>query len=102
MIITHLLEEQFEGGGEVSGNTFTKVHEEEAFYIYEVSSPDVKKPHYELIRRIANAVCIDFANRVYSETEFRESYPKSKQFGVNAWTCGSLDRAMDKINLVRN
>lgn len=36
-------------------------------------------------------------NRIFSETEFKDKYPKSKDFGVWAWTFKSYTDAYSKF-----
>jgi hypothetical protein len=43
-------------------------------------------------------ICLDFANRVYSEDEVKVVYPKAKDFGVWAWSFNSLESAIKKAN----
>ena len=95
MEITHTVPQFFEGKGEVKGYTFTKMKETENFYIYEVKSESTL--HYEIFRRKSTPICIDFDNRIYSETEAKEKYPTSKNFGDWAWTSATYERAVEKM-----
>jgi hypothetical protein len=88
--------EFFEGTGEVKGFTYQRVFEEENYYIYEVN-PGEGRIHYEVIRRKAQPALIDFATRTYSETEYKESYPRSKRFGIEGWSLPTLEAAREKI-----
>lgn len=78
------LKKEFVGIGEVRGFKFKQLHENGSAYVYEVTNPDGKKPHYEVFKRIENKIfdCI--------------SYPKSKSFGVWAWCIKDYDKAMLK------
>lgn len=89
--------EFFEGIGEVKGFTYARVFEDENYYIYEVNSENLT-PHYEVIRRKAQPALIDFDTRTYSETEYKETYPRSTRFGIDAWSLPTLERAREKIN----
>ena len=94
------LPDYFEGIGEVKGSKFYRVDSSRSFYIYEVHTLRDNLQlsiHYELILRDAVPVCIDFKNRIYSETEFKEVYPKSNGFGRYAWTFRSLALARIKM-----
>lgn len=88
----------FEGRGEVKGFTFMQVDKTDNAYLYKVHNEYTQ--HFEVIKRSASPVCIDFEKRIYSETEFKESYPKSNSFGLSGWTFSSLDLALQKLKEV--
>ena len=79
------LQTTFIGRGEVKGFLFRQIERTERAYIYEVSHPDVKKPHYEVFRRREN----DRFGAV--------SYPKANAFGIWAWTYFTLAEAREKL-----
>mgnify|MGYP001075943040 CR=1 FL=1 len=91
------LEKSFTGGGEVKGCTFHQIAEFEKCYIY----AKVKNGYttYEAFEKKNVSVCIDFEARQYSDTEFKERYPKSKDFGSWAWECFTVERAIDILKL---
>jgi hypothetical protein len=92
---TEELPELFIGTGEVRGFQFYQVKKHESVYIYQV---DVEgKSHFEVFERKLSQKCIDFKNRIYSETEFKEIYPKAKNFGIWAWTYPSYQQALGKF-----
>lgn len=93
------LPETFNGKGEVKGYSFRKIKENEACYLYETSSNN-KRSHYEVIEKRLTPVCLDFDNKVYSTTEFKERKPKAKDFGVWAWTFSNIKTAITKMQLV--
>lgn len=93
--IIHKLPAQFIGTGEVKGFTFKRVFENEKGYVYGVIQNE--KVHYEAFYKKVTPVCIDFENRIYSETEYKESYPSSKHFGSIAWTANSMDEAINRL-----
>jgi len=96
---TRKLEKRFIGVGEVKGFYFKQIKTSPHGYIYEVRS--TAKPHYEVLLRRSNPICIDFTNRVYSTTDFKENYPKKTGFGRYAWTAMTLENAeeiLKKIN----
>ena len=90
------LKDKIEGSGEVSGFIFTKEFENDKGYVFKSSSDGFY--HYEAFLRKSVPICIDFKNRVYSEVDFRELYPKAKDFGVWAWTVKILERGIEKLN----
>lgn len=92
------LDIHFVGVGEVKGKVFTRVFENSKRYVYEVKDEDAPTPHYEVFDRKTTPVCVDFANRVYSETDDKEVYPKAKDFGSWAWTFNSFESAEIKAN----
>lgn len=79
------LENQIIGTGDVKGFIFTQKKKSKQGYVYEVDDNDDNK-HYEVFKKKEVALCIDFAKHIYSETDTKEVYPKSKDFGVWAWT----------------
>ena len=95
------LETNFEGTGEVKGFKFTQIISGEQAFLYEVTPPDAK-PHFEVFMRKNSPLCIDFENRIYSETDFKEIYPRSKDFGVWAWCISNREKAFLKFNSINN
>jgi hypothetical protein len=89
---TTLLEKKFIGKGEVKGMEFEQVFRSSEWYIYKVT--DEGKVHYERFKRIEAPICIDFANRVYSDVEFKEVYPNAKDFGITAFTFNDYTKAL--------
>lgn len=78
------LKENFFGRGEVKGFEFTQLKKTEYGYIYAVNTGE--KVHFEVFKHKENKQfnCI--------------SYPKTKSFGVWAWTCGTYKRACEVLN----
>lgn len=77
------LELEFTGTGEVDGMQFTQVDKSDFGYLYQVTDESVTR--YEVFLKKSTPICLDFANRVYSETDTKDIYPNSKHFGVWAW-----------------
>jgi hypothetical protein len=88
------LETEFTGVGEVRNFNFLQLYSTNLAYIYKVSNKDV---HYECFLKKSVPLCIDFKNKIYSEIDFKEVYPKSKDFGVWAWTFKKYEDALNKI-----
>lgn len=81
------LRKEFNGVGEVKGYFFRQIYFiKGVVYIYEVSNDT--GTHYEVFKHKENKRfnCI--------------SYPKSSSFGVWAWTCGSLNQAHGRVQLI--
>jgi hypothetical protein len=85
------LEETLEGIGETKGFVFTRVDRSNSAYLYKVDTG--ASVHYEVFERRNTPICIDFEQRIYSETDTKETYPKSNDFGVWAWSTNSRLRA---------
>lgn len=85
------LQQSFLGTGEVKGASFIQRAKTSTHYIFERVQEGVS--HFEVFERKHTAVCLNFANREYSDTLFKETYPKSKDFGIWAWCCNDLDKA---------
>lgn len=94
-ITVQKLEKSFIGTGEVKGMQFDLELEHPDFYVYKVT--DDNKIHYELFECKTTPICVDFANRVYSVTDYKEIYPKSTDFGNWAWTYPNITDCYDKI-----
>ena len=92
---THKLETDFIGIGEVKGFHYRKVRETVTAYLYLVK--DENSVWYEVFKKKATPICLDFSKRIYSETELKKVYPKSKDFGVWAWTFKTLVPAGEKL-----
>lgn len=90
------LEQEFVGSGEVSGMVFTQLLRSLKGFLYQVENEG--SIHYEVFRKKKSPVCIDFEKRLYSETEFKETYPRSTAFGDWAWTIKNKDRAVEVFN----
>ena len=97
--MTELLEKKFEGKGEVKGFYFTQLLKGEKMYLYGISYNSSNKEanfsHYELILRRETAKCINFDKKIFSDTEFKEIYPKAKDFGTYGWSFTNLQKAKD-------
>jgi hypothetical protein len=91
------LESEFTGIGEVSGVQFSKVYEDENGYVYKRYDGDFSIPSFEAFYKKTAPICIDFKKRIYSETDFKEVYPKSNSFGVWAWSVSGLQRGIEKL-----
>jgi hypothetical protein len=90
------LEKKFIGGGEVLGFDFEQVHENEHGYVYKVSTDGAV--HFESFFKKTVPVCIDFAKKIFSETDRKEVYPKSPAFGVWAITTSCMGKAINFLN----
>ncbi len=90
------LKDRIEGIGEVKGFVFTKEFENDKGYVYRVDSGNTH--YFEAFHKKEANVCIDFSNRVYSNTEKKEMYPKAKHFGLWAWTVASVEKGVDRLN----
>ena len=95
------LEKEFIGTGEVSGVNFRQISSNEGAFLYSRCEDD-GNVSYEVFARKLTPMCIDFDNRIYSEVDFKELYPKSKDFGVWAWSYMSLEKAEDKFQQLTN
>lgn len=91
--MTKKLPENFTGNGEVDGFIFRQIKRGQNALIYEVRSSEIR--HFEVFSIKTTALCLDFEKRLYSDTDFKEIYPKSKDFGKWAWTCKDSRRAID-------
>ena len=93
--MVHLLEKEFVGIGEVKGFKFKQIDSTPLGYIYLVDTGN--SIHYEVFKRVNSPVCIDFKKRLYSENDYKETYPKSNSFGITAWSCNKLLKAANRL-----
>jgi len=81
----------FGRGAENKGITYEQVFKSDTHYIYKALEIT---PYYEVFERRKSGICLDFAKKTYSETEFKEIYPKAAAFGVWAWTFRDYEGAL--------
>ena len=87
---------EFIGTGEVTGFKFTKTHcNGTKGCLFQVETGE--STHFEVLKSVISPKCIDFENRTYSETDFKESYPKASRFGIDAWSFYNFDDAFKKL-----
>ena len=89
------------GEGEVKGFTFNRLMEGDGTYLYEVESIHDTK-HYEVIKRHATPILIDFEKKILSTDTVRERYPKAKDWGTRGWTFLELKKACQKFRELEN
>lgn len=79
------LPEIFSGRGEVKGFLFRQITKSDAGYLYEVSTP-YGINHFEVFKKTENKRygCL--------------SYPRSKRFGIIAWTHRIVEEAIKRFN----
>ena len=81
------------GRGEVKGVYFFQIKCSEFAYIYKCFGTNT---YFEVFKRKNSPICIDFEKRIYSEIDFKDVYPKAKDFGEWAWTCLDMESAQAK------
>jgi hypothetical protein len=86
------IKHEFEGTGEMKTFNFSLLQETEKGFMYKVKSEEGTL-HYEVFKKELTPICIDFAKRIYSETEFKYKYPKANNFGKWAWCTTELKNA---------
>lgn len=75
------------------GDQFTRVFETDDFYIYQRNHSNVE--YFEVFKR-KTVRCFDFETLIPTG-EHKEVYPRDESFGLWAWCCRSLERAMEHI-----
>ena len=90
------LPDNFIGVGEVSGLNFNKIASTDKGFLYSVD-PGEGNIHYEVFVKKLVPICIDFDNRVYSDTDVKYVYPKSEDFGKWAFTYSDYGKAIEKL-----
>ena len=51
--------------------------------------------HYEIIKKRVVPKCLNFEQKLFSETEFKEVYPKAEAFGKEGFTATTLEKAFE-------
>lgn len=101
MINITKLENKITGTGEVKGFIFEKVLELDNVYIYKKLDDETNEFYdYEVFAKKITPIYIDFDNKIFSETEFKEMYPKSSQFGLSAYSYKSYENAINKAEVM--
>lgn len=91
---------KFIGTGEVKGMIFSLSYVTQNGYMYHVENNGSN--HYEVFEKKSVPLCVDFENKVYSNSDYKDIYPKAKDFGVWAWTCKTFDAAKEKLSQIKN
>lgn len=92
-ITIQALPDEFFGRGSTKKFEFTKIVDSDEAAIFKVHTGETV--HYEVFKKQAQPICLDFAAHVYSETQYKYMYPKDNAFGKWAWTAGSPGRAAE-------
>jgi hypothetical protein len=95
------LENCIEGTASTKGFTYLQKYESDKGYVYEVMFNNTPR-HYEVFLKKTTPICLDFENRIYSETDFKETYPKDNDFGKWAWTKNNYEEALEKLTTYNN
>ena len=90
------LENEFIGVGDVGGFKFLKLDSIDKGFLYSVDVGD-GKCHYEVFEKKIVPICLDFEKKIFSETEFKFTYPKSEAFGKWAWCIVDYNKAIEKF-----
>ena len=99
------LKDKFIGTGEVRGFEFSKIKENEYAFVYKVSYTNedgVSKYWYEVFEKRVSKEAVIEKEGVQINLEEKETYPKSNSFGKWAWTCVTLDKALDICTSISN
>ena len=99
------LKDKFIGTGEVRGFEFTKIKENEYAFVYKVSytnEDSISRYWYEVFEKRVSKEAVIEKEGVQINLEEKETYPKSNSFGKWAWTCGTLDKALDICTSISN
>lgn len=81
---------------EIKGNGFIYrlVKSSDVGFVFSVNDDKTNQLYsYEVFKRKLTPLCVDFEKKIFSETEFKERYPKNNDFGMWAWSPRSLKRA---------
>lgn len=97
---TQKLPENFQGIGEVSNFQFQRVEETDQAYIYKVFNNQSK--HYEVFKKKTSRICLDFEKKIYDDSQHKEVYPRSANFGKWAFTAGTKETAYTILKRIEN
>ena len=85
------------GKGKQSNRLFVQVAASEKAYIYKVT-PQKGAKYFEVFKRTTTPICLDFQQRLYSDTESKEVYPKAESFGKIAWCTWTHKKAFERFS----
>jgi hypothetical protein len=88
------LPDEFIGRGSTKKFIFTKFKDTDEAAIFKVSTGNGTY-HFEVFKKQIAPLCVDFANHVYSDTNFKYTYPTDNAFGKWAWTAPTVERAVE-------
>jgi hypothetical protein len=57
---------------------------------------------YEVVKRHATPIVVDFEKKIMSTDTVKERYPKSKDFGTRGWTYKTIEEALEKFKELEN
>ena len=97
--IVRSLPHYFEGTGEVKSFLFNIADKNDFAYMYEVN--DGCRTYFEVFERKHTPICLDFNKRIYSDKEFKDIYPKAKDFGIWAWSFNDKEIAVNKFKSIK-
>lgn len=91
------LEKTIIGRGDVKGVIFTQVKETPFGFIY-LRSDGI----YEVFKKkvLKNEISVIKGKTVFFEE--KEVYPKSKHFGISAWSCLTYEKALNRLKEFQN
>lgn len=79
------------------GETFERIYDDETSYVYKRIHSGIE--YFEAFRK-KNIRCVDLYTKV-ATGEWKEKYPKDKDFGKWAWCCKGLEEALNyTINII--
>ena len=87
------LKTEFDGIGEVKGYFFKQILRNKKSYLYEVVNKETDAKHYEVFRKKLHNIFDPKTKKKLSGQVV--TYPKSKAFGVSAWTSRDFIKAVD-------
>ena len=91
------LENEFIGTSDVKDFKFVKLDSTDKGFLYSVDAGE-GNIHCEVFYKNIVPLCIDFDRKIFSETEFKFTYPSSEKFGSTAWCITDYDKAVEKLN----
>lgn len=92
------LEKEFIGKGDVRGFLFKQLLANETAYLYEVSTENTT--HYEVFKRVEKKAATYVLDGKEVNTAAKVVYPKTKQFGLTAWTFTNYEKALERFNSI--
>ena len=94
------LEKFLQGSGNVSGIKYTQIYFCNNAFLYSCMQNGIIT-HFEVFERKLVPLCVDFEKKIYSDVDFKEIFPKDKDFGNWAWTYKSLFEAEKKYQEIQ-
>lgn len=93
-----LLENEFEGKGEVSGTRFKQLQKTDKAFFYQLTHVETGQNRFEVFKKKESKGGLAIIACLEVRYEQKQIYPKSNNFGKWAWCFYDYEKAAAKFN----